>query len=150
MIPTRRKAKLPRDWSYPIGAEALTKGLAGTPHAEALTVSFWHYSSFHRPENEPYVIFVAQHRSARKPGYSGHRGLVESGCFDQKWELTVHPVPSHLRQAAHQLLRERGLPLVVEWLRSSERPGWTSREQRITLVFSPTPGSISVFEDSGV
>lgn len=150
MIPTRGKAKLPKHLSYPIGAEALTEGLAGAPHAEALTVSFWGTpvwpgSRFQLAlaEEQPYVVLTAKHEPARKPGYGGAQFLVESGWYDEKWELTVYPVIRDLRHLANRLLKDQGLSLIVEWLRSSRQAGWDDRQQRIELVFNPTEGTIT-------
>ena len=157
MIPTHYKAKLPRQLSYPIGAEALTEGLTGAPHAELLSLSFWGKpvwpgSRFKQVEAQqwPYTILVVEYRPARQPGYGGARYMIESGWYDTKWEVTVYPVVRELRHHANCLLRERGLPLVVKWLSGSNRPGWLSRDQRIQFVFSPAEGTLSAQESSGV
>jgi hypothetical protein len=157
MIPTRRKDRLAKHLSYPIGAEALTEGLVGAPHAEALTVSFcrtpvWPASRFQKAlaEEHPYVVLAAIHQPARKPGYGGAQCLVESGWYDEKWELTVYPVIREMRGSANQALKEQGLPLIVEWLRSSQQVGWAGREQELELVFHPTEGAITPKRVSGV
>lgn len=157
MIPTRHKAKLPRHLSYPIGAEALTEGLGNAPHTEELSVSFWGtpvwpYSRFQRTlaQQQPYKVLVAEFRPFQKPGYRGAQCLVESGWYDEKWLMTVYPVVRELRHLANRLLRERGLPLLVQWLRSSERAGWLTRDQRIELLFNPVEESLSAQEMSGV
>jgi hypothetical protein len=156
MIPTRYKAKLPKHLSYPIGAEALTEGLVGAPHAEALAVSFWGTpvwpgSRFQKAlaEEQPYVVLAATHEPARKPGYGGAQALVESGWYDEKWELTVYPVVRELRHLASQLLKEQGLPLIAEWLRSSQQAGWATRQHRVELVFDPTEETITGKKVSG-
>ncbi len=157
MIPTKYKAKLPKPLSHPIGAKALTEGLADAPHAEGLTVSFWGKpvwpgSRFQNAlaEQHPYVVLVARYEPAQRPGYGGAQSLIEGGWFDEKWVLTVYPVIPKLRHLANRLLREQGLPLVAEWLRSSRQPGWTARQQEIELVFNPTEGAISARTSSGV
>jgi hypothetical protein len=157
MIPTRYKAKLSRRLSWPIGAEALTEGVAEAPHAEQLTVSF--LGKLYRPdspnhrildEQRPCTILAAEFKPARKPGYGGTQYLLERGLYDEKWMLTVYPVLRELRQLANRLLKEQGLPALVRWLWSSQRVGWSMRSNRIELVFSPTKESISVRENSGV
>ncbi len=157
MIPTRHKAKLPRTLSYPIGAEAISAALAGTPHAESLSLAFrdqaiWPASEFHRliRERLPYRIFAAEYRPAQKPGYGGNRRMLEDGWFDQKWELRVYAVPRELRPLASRLLRERGLPAVADWLQSSRRLGWEDHWQCIELVFSPADGTLTPQDKSGV
>jgi hypothetical protein len=154
MIPTTYKAKLGKHLSYPIGAEALTEGLAAAPHAESFGMSFWGKPAYQASPfqsaaaRQPCTVLVAEYRPARKPGYGGANFMVESGWYDEKWEVTVYPVVRELRHLANRLIRERGLPLVVEWLRSSKRAGWLSRSQRLELMFNPTEESLSVQEVS--
>lgn len=157
MIPTTYKAKLPKHLSYPVGAEALTEGLAGAPHIEALSVSFWGTpvwpgSRFQKAlaENQPYMVLAARHEPTRKPGYGGAQDLVDGGWYEEKWELTVYPVVRELRHLASQALKEQGLPLIAEWLRSSQQAGWVIRQQRLELVFNPTEGTIRAQKVSGV
>jgi hypothetical protein len=144
MIPTQYKSKLPRHLSYPIGAEALTEGLVGAPHAEMLRVGFfdrpgnWH-SEFQQTitQKQPYAILIAEHKPSRKPGYCGAQFMIDRGYYAEHWELTVYPVLRELRHVANGLLREQGLPAVVEWLRTSDRAGWRSSKQSIELIFNP-------------
>jgi hypothetical protein len=152
---TRYKAKLPRWLSYPIGAEALSEGLTGAPHIESMSVWFsgkpvWPDSLFQEAlaREHPYKVVVAEYRPARKPGYGGAQFLVESGEYDEQWRLTVYPVIGELRHLTNRLLRERGLPLIVQWLRSSERAGWLARHQSIELVFNPAAETLSARESS--
>jgi hypothetical protein len=157
MIPTQYKARLSRHLSYPIGAEALTDGLVGAPHAESFTVSFrgkptWPNARFQLAltQEHPYKVLVVEFQPAEAPGYSGSRFMVESRWYDEKWRVTVYPVARALRHLANRLLRERGLPLVAQWLRSSSHSGWVARHRRIELVFHPVEKSLSAQEVSGV
>lgn len=106
MIPTRHKSKLPKLFSWPLGAEAISAGLADVPHAADLALTFsdspvWPASAFQRlmRESLPYAIFVAEYQPAFRPGYGGPTSLVESGWYEAKWTLRVHPVPRPLRSA---------------------------------------------------
>ena len=157
MIPTRYKSKLPRTLSYPIGAEAISAALAGAPHAEEFVLGFsdrvvWPVSEFQRllRERLPYRVFVAQYRPETKPGYSAPQSLIEGGWYDCKWELHVYPVLREWRHLVNRLLREQGLPAVVEWLRSSQHAGWGSRHHRIELNFRPAEEAISIQRVDGV
>jgi hypothetical protein len=152
MIPTMQKAKLPPHLSYPVGAEALTEGLADAPHAESFGVTFWHNPFWPRSrfrqalaQQQQYKILVAEYRPSQKPGYGRAQSLV-----NEKWQLTVYPVARELRHLSNRLLLERGLPLVVQWLRASQCAGWLFRDQRIELVFNPAEEALSAQESSGV
>jgi hypothetical protein len=111
----------------------------------------WPGSRFQKAiaEAQPYVVLAATHEPASKPGYGGAQALVESGWYDEKWKLTIYPVVRVLRHQANQLLKERGLPLIVEWLRSSRQAGWTTRQHRVELVFDPAEGTITAKKVSG-
>ena len=144
MIPTRHKSKLPKALSWPLGAEAISAGLAYAPHANDLSLWFsdspiWPASAFQRllRESLPYAILIDEYRPASNPGYSGARFMIERGWYQAKWQLRVNPVTRALRAVAGSVLREQGLPAVVEWLRSSSRPGWECWRHRIELVFAP-------------
>jgi hypothetical protein len=157
MIPTRSKAKLPKALSWPLGAEAISQGLAGEPHVADLSRSFWvapvwPASAFQRllRDSLPYTVLVAEYRPASRPGYSAPTSMVERGWFEAQWVLRVHPVLRSLRAVAGAVIREQGLPSVAEWLRSSTRSEWPSRSHRIELVFSPADGTLSHQLSEGV
>jgi hypothetical protein len=157
MIPTRYKSNLPKTLSWPLGAEAISMALADAPHAGDLSLSFagspvWPASAFRRllRESRPYAVLVAEYRPRRRPGYTGAASHVERGWYEARWELTVNPVPRGLRATAGALLRERGLPAVAEWLRSSGQTGWESRHHRIELVFAPADGTLTPQLTEGV
>ena len=157
MIPTQYKAKLPRQLSYPIGAQALSMALVGAPHAESFSVFFHERpvepaSRFRQvlAQKSPYLLLMAKYRTEKNPGYAGAQFMIDRGWYGEKWELTVYSVLRELRHQANCLLRDPGLPLVVQWLRSSEQAGWLSRDQRIELLFHPAEETLSIQESSGV
>jgi hypothetical protein len=150
MIPTRHKSKLPKTLSWPVGAEAISAGLADVPHAADLSLWFgdspvWPASAFQRllRESRPYAVLVVEYHPASGPNYSRPNALVEGGFYDTSWELRVNPVPRHLRSTVGRLLRECGLATVAEWLRASTRAGWEVRYHRLELVFAPTERTLS-------
>jgi hypothetical protein len=156
MIPTRSKSKLPKVLSYPLGAEAISEALADAPHLGELSLSFydqavWPSTEFNRLVRKglPYRMLSAAFMPPRKVSRSAPTTLVEGGWYQAHWSITVYPVLRELRHAAGQLLRGQGLPAVAEWLRSSERAGWDTRQHRLDLVFSPAEGTLSAArEDS--
>lgn len=157
MIPTLSKAKVPKAMSYPLGAEAISEGLAGAPHAAELSLSFsaravWPASEFQRLVREglPYRVLTAAYQPPRKPGRSAPNFLVERGWYAGRWSVTVYPVRRESRHAAGRLLREQGLPAVVAWLRSSSQVGWGSRRHQLALVFGATGHTLSLTHDDGV
>lgn len=157
MIPTRLKAKLPRHLSYPVGAGSISEALAGVPHFEALSITFWNEavwpaSKFQRllAERLPYKVMTALYMPTRKPGIIGSNHMVQSGWYDEKWELSVYPVLAEFRSRANRLLQEKGLPAIVAWLQSSNRAGWITTSQWIELIFNPTDESLTSHVGRGV
>ena len=151
MIPTRLKAKLPPHLSYPIGAQRISDALAGVPHADELSLTFWAASESRRllAEQLPYAVVVARFRPARKPGYVGSNAMVDAGFFDERWEIEVGPVLRQHRHVAQQLLEQRGMPAIARWLTASSRRGWTSQGRNIRLVFDALEGSLVAEENEG-
>lgn len=141
MIPTRHKAKLPKALSWPLGAEAITAGLADAPHAGDFELWFAAAPIFRQSEFQqivraaaaPYPVLVAEHTP---PALA----LMNLG---EQWEVRVNPVPRPVRSVVGGRLREHGLPAVVEWLRSSDRAGWNNRIRRLELLWSPALGTLS-------
>jgi len=157
MIPTRYKAKISRDLSYPIGAEAIAAALADAPRADVLSLAFsahavWPASEFRRllGARSPYRVLTAGYQPARKPGIGASNHMIEGGSYREKWELWVYPVLREFRHLANGLLRDEGLPAVAAWLGSSRQPGWCGKDQRIELSFDPAEGCLTIAEFSGV
>jgi hypothetical protein len=88
MIPTRHKAKLSKALSWPLGALAISEGLADAPHVGDLTLSFWawgvasHLQRFNEPT--PYTILTARYTRSHRPGYSASDAMIEAGWYAPK------------------------------------------------------------------
>jgi hypothetical protein len=157
MIPTRHKSKLSRTLSYPIGAEAVTTALEGAPHVESLTLGFYALRRSrlaeirqHAPQRQQFVVLSAEYMPATRPGFIGANYMLERGWYDAKWQVTVYAVAREVRHLASDLLREHGLPALVEWLRSSRSPGWENHRQTIELFLNPGEGTLAARTSTGV
>jgi hypothetical protein len=124
MLETSYKSKLPHGWSWPIGAEALSRGLEGVEGAAARPLRF---SSYHirsmfwrrlRNDDHPYqVLEVAYSRPFEQ---SEVEELSSRGERDQ-WEVRIDPVPSAKRAFVQACLVKTGLANVRLWLEESRR-----------------------------
>jgi hypothetical protein len=157
MIPTKYKSRLPRTLSYPLGAEAISRALAGAPHAEDVQLSFhdqavWPAREFQRflREGLSYRILELTYLPPRNPGYTASNAWVAMGECEEKWSLIVYAVLRERRQVAGRLLREQGLPAVADWLRLSTQPAWKGRQHRIELLFDPVDEWLSVRREDRV
>ncbi|MGE3409752.1 MAG: hypothetical protein AB7I37_23240 [Pirellulales bacterium] len=157
IIPTSYKAILPKTLSYPIGAEAISEGLADAPNGKEFTLAFYGNpvnaaSDFHRTLREglPYPILVAKYKPPSKPGYSGAQFMVDGGWYDKHWSLHVYPVRRELKHTVGQLLREHGLPALAQWLRSAIESGWQNCQHSIKVEFNPAGKSLSIQREDGI
>jgi hypothetical protein len=157
MIPTQFKAKLPGTLSWPVGAEAVTAGLADAPHAAEFTLWFvdspvWRASEFQKTLRtaQPYAVLVAEYNPAMKMPYSRSAALDQAGHYNANWRIQINPVPRAWRAKVAALLRENGLPAVADWLRSIDTVGWQDRFHRLELIFAPIDGNLSRNRRDGV
>ncbi len=156
MIPTSYRAKLPKGFSYPVGAGMVSDALAASPHVEELSITFrdnqGFSSKFRRllTERSPYTLMTARYKPACKPGLSAAGFMIERGWYDEKWELIVYAVLSEFRHLAEGLIRDVALPSVKAWLMSSGRAGWDAIWREIAFVFDPIASSLSARTSQGV
>jgi hypothetical protein len=111
LIPTGLRDKLPRGLSHPVGAEAISRALAGCPRYEEL------WTAFGRQPLPLYPALTddAEFRLAFQVVCNNHTGT---------WSLSVPAVPSGERAAARQVLAVVGLQGVREWLCRSRPQTW--------------------------
>jgi hypothetical protein len=111
----RYKQRLPRGWSFPVGAEVLTTSLADVPHAAPAPLSFSHAEPYflsdrkkRRSEDLPLpVLEVSFSRTPTFPDPPLERPM---------WTIRVRSVPSDLRKWVRECLMELGLPRLRTWL----------------------------------
>src|SRR5262245_4864553 len=102
-IPTGLRDKLPRGLSHPVGAEAISRALAGCPRYDELWTAF---GSKPLPLH-PAPADAAEFRLAFIVVCNNHSGT---------WYLSVPAVSSDERAVVRQVLLTVGLPGVREWL----------------------------------
>jgi hypothetical protein len=134
-LPTRRRARLPRQLSYPLGAKQISKVVDGIPQFDVLELSFarWYYTELFRKENKPVPVLSASYiRSDASPLQS----KFDAERQDPGWRLTVRPVPNAEAAACRTLLLETGLPRARAWLVSSRSETWLRSSHEIEVSFA--------------
>lgn len=103
LISTGIRHKLPRGLSHPVGAEVISRALAGCPRYGELWIAFG---------AKPLPL------SPAPPECADFRLAFSIVCNNPSgdWYLSVAAVPSKERNAVRQLLLETGLSSVREWL----------------------------------
>jgi hypothetical protein len=119
MLGTRYKSKLPRGWSYPVGAQTLSDALEGVAGASERPLFFWDYqirTSRHRrerAEGKPYPVLEV---SYSKPFFGADAEYLASQGATDQWTITVNPVPSDRAALVRHCVVSAGLSRVREWL----------------------------------
>jgi hypothetical protein len=119
MLQTGYKARLPKGWSYPVGAELLSRALDGVAGATPNALHFSDYRIRNRHDRQqreqdvPYRVLSV--------GYSGPHGDAEIAAFAAQgltdgWQIKVDPVPSDRRAWVRACIVAEGLPRIRSWL----------------------------------
>ena len=149
VLPTSYKQKLPRGWSYPIGAEVLSSHLLGIPQFADLRVHFSRHNLFFASRHEsnrragrPYVILAAYFRRPENSPAAPRKPTIP--WWTIRWELVVYAVPSALKSAAHSLLVETAMPRLREWFLTLSREPQLHSSRAIRMLFSEAEITLSV------
>jgi hypothetical protein len=105
LIRTTRKEKLPRGFSYPIGAEILSAALYGVPQYGEISLTFMWKDTF----------WASKYQAKLKK--SGSINLLEfyyqhaiGALLAARWNIWLHAVPSEHAHDARQGLSAQALP----------------------------------------
>jgi hypothetical protein len=133
LIRTGLRDKLPRGLSHPVGAEAISRALAGCPRYDELWTAFG-------PKPLPL--------HPTPTGTAEFRLAFAVVCNNQSgtWYLSVPAVPSEERAAVRQLLVAAGLPAVREWLCRSRPPTWHEGFRTFEVGYALEPPRVCLVE----
>ena len=122
MLKTHYKSKLPRGWSYPIGAQVLSDAFEDIDGAAERPLCFQDHGmrigrhSKAYVNDKPYTIIKITYWTP----YIDHdiEYMISKGQFDQ-WQIRVSPVPSDKVAPIRRCVIALGLPRVREWLKET-------------------------------
>lgn len=147
VIPTRYKARLFGNLSYPVGAEILSEGLQEVPQITGLRVTFTLPPLLDPTEtNSPYRILSAEY-CFQPVELSSSKKFIEDGWYDEDWGLTVFAVRRQVKSLVKNLLVQDGLPRVKKWLMAERTPVWKYGRKTCCILFDEKNESIVVQED---
>lgn len=107
LIRTKRKEKLPKGFSYPIGAELLSTALQGVPQYSLAEIIFGWKDTF----------WASQYQSRLRELSSITIVDVDYSSHFDSWTIRIHAVPS-----AHNTRAREGLPSVLSVLSDRMKP----------------------------
>jgi hypothetical protein len=149
IIPTKYRHKVPRDLSYPVGAELLTSVFEHVPQCESLTVTFWADVSNVRERltaDRPLPTIRAEY-SKDYPGINAPRAWIAGGWYDPRWTLTIYAIPRRARAAVRDLLITAGLGAIRDWLVAARTPVWLSGRHSRTILIQVDDGTLTIEDD---
>jgi hypothetical protein len=111
-LATTRKAKIGKDYSWPVGAEAISAALLDVPQRELLSLAFGPDDRFHARSGLPPLVMEARYYFRGPSVSSPNRPL-----FQPTWEIRISAVPRTEKHQVKTLLLEQGIPeLIKPWL----------------------------------
>ena len=126
IIPTRTKAKISHELSFPIGAERISVALAAATQLPQLVLHF-RPDYFNGVRCGRYPFLRVQYSRAEKP--IDFIPPSVASLFNE-WQIVVWPVPRVFRHRIQQYILDLALPQIKQWL-----------DQRVNLA---QPGSESL------
>jgi hypothetical protein len=123
LIPTLYRAKLSKEFSYPVGAELLSESLLGVPHFGDFKLCF---SDVVTAWKVKFQLMIAE----------GLDYVIIKARLWEPWEIYVYPVQRQLKYAARGSLIAIGLPMLRNWMFRHE-PHSPLREPLCRVMFSP-------------
>ncbi len=136
LIPTSNKRPLPKEHSYPIGAQAISDALVDVPQFAHLDISFYTLCKI-PDDNCPHFLVLAAEYRHWHVGLSAANFMIENGWYEPRWHLVVYAVPRNIRRDINNVLFDSGLPIVAEWLSESRTDTWLDSSHCLELEFNP-------------
>jgi hypothetical protein len=135
MILTKFKDKLPKGFSYPIGAEKISLGLARTPQIASFELCFQHKDEFWASsyneklrQKKPLKIVEITYRNPNV-GISSSQYMIDAGYYSPSWKINIYAVPKEYSVDVKEQLNSIAIPNLEKWL---NQVGLT--ESRETMV----------------
>jgi hypothetical protein len=115
VIPTLSRAKISRNFSYPIGAVSVSTALASTAQLAELKLHF--YSGFdHDLRRGHYEFLRVEYLNNAQPSQDWPISSLYKRPNQERWEIIVQPVPRTLRHRVKQYILDSALTQIVHWL----------------------------------
>jgi hypothetical protein len=115
VVPTISKAKISRDLSYPIGAEAISRAVEGVPQFQLVRLQFYYWSD-HSLRRGHYEILRVEYLNNSTPLDEYPVTNLWKRPPQCQWEIVVQPVPRVHRHRIKTYIAESALSEVRGWL----------------------------------
>lgn len=116
LIPTRHKGPLAKGTSFPVGAELVSRELAGVPQYDSLEIGFY-------GEKNPALLLTRNSSPILRFDYRMIQGSYSTcnsswsqSWLGPNWKITVYPMLSSERAKFRDYLDVKGWGLIRDWL----------------------------------
>ncbi len=132
IFPTDSKDKIGKDFSWPLGAEAISAALSNVLQANLIGLQFMSPDQISLRYHLPPLVFEATYY------FRGPTVFSPQGSLSTSWQINIRAVQRMQRHRVKTLLLENGLPnLIKPWLQENYRPDVREGDARVRLWFDP-------------
>ena len=126
MIPTRSKTKIPQGWSYPVGAEIVSKALEDIPQYENIYLRFlWLNPSSHLARKDKSRLHILGIRYTN-PQHTAN---------EENWYVDISAVPSQMRVVIQDQLVNQVLSYARSWMTAERPASWYESWKNLDVDF---------------
>jgi hypothetical protein len=135
LFPTAGKAKIGKDFSWPVGAEVISSALADVPQAALIRIEFHAPEQHYSPETRPVVVMGARYYFKANSVFFARRPEIARPSTPT-WTVEVWANYTSLKERIRKLLVERGLPNVIKpWLVQTDGEAGREGEAQVRVYF---------------
>nr|WP_319395940.1 hypothetical protein [uncultured Desulfobacter sp.] len=139
LIPTSYKEKLPKDISYPVGAELISQHLEGVPQFNELKLSFFFWTgAYHNILNRDIHTFLEVTYSRSENSISNTKKNEVTQWVTPEWRIGVSPVPGKIRKKVREVCIAEGFEIIKDWLLKDRPNNWYYGRKSIKLLYDAT------------
>lgn len=123
LIPTINRDKLPKHWSYPVGAELVSNALADLPQYNTVDLFFYYRERMSLTTFKQDSLERLERLKHFKSTY-GFQKIISVIWALNKWGVSIFAVPSEERLQTKQIIQDVGLPRIFQWLNQDHPSTW--------------------------
>lgn len=137
LFPTAGKAKIGKDFSWPVGAEVISSTLADVPQAALIQIEFHSPEQHYSPETRPPIVMGARYYFKANSVFFARRPEVPRPSTPT-WTVEVWANYRSFKGRIRKLLVEQGLSDVIKpWLVQNDGEPGREGEALVRLYFDP-------------
>lgn len=147
LIPTSYREKVPKDISYPLGAELISRHLTDVPQFYELKLSFFFWTGeYHKILNRKAHKFVEITYSRYENSISNTKKNKVTQWVKPEWCIGVSPVPARIRKKVREVCIAEGFEVIKDWLLKDRSSNWYYGRKSIKLLYDEADEKLKIEE----